>query len=96
VKVARRWAAACGAVVALAASVGCGKKGPPLAPYVLLPAAPTRVAAQRTGDDVYVTLVLPVENVDKSKPADVRRVEVYGFSATTPPPRGARGQSERL
>jgi len=87
VKVARRWAAACGAVVALAASVGCGKKGPPLAPYVLLPAAPTRVAAQRTGDDVYVTLVLPVENVDKSKPADVRRVEVYGFSATTPPPR---------
>ena len=86
-KVARRWAAACGAVVALAASVGCGKKGPPLAPYVLLPAAPTRVAAQRTGDDVYITLVLPVENVDKSKPADVRRVEVYGFSATTPPPR---------
>jgi hypothetical protein len=56
VKVARRWAAACGAVVALAASVGCGKKGPPLAPYVLLPAAPARVAAQRAGDDVYVTL----------------------------------------
>ena len=45
VKVARRWAAAGCAVLALAASVGCGKKGPPLAPFVLLPAAPARVAA---------------------------------------------------
>jgi hypothetical protein len=71
----------------MAAGVGCGKKGPPLAPYVLLPEAPTRVAAQRTGDDVYVTLTLPVQNVDKSKPADVRRVEVYAFTATTPPAR---------
>ena len=86
-KVARRWAAACGAVLALAASVGCGKKGPPLAPYVLLPAAPTRIAVQRAGDDVYVTLTVPAQNIDASKPADVRRVEVYGFTATTPPPR---------
>jgi hypothetical protein len=74
-------------VLALAASVGCGKKGPPLAPYVLLPAAPTRVAVQREGDDVYVTLTVPAQNIDASKPADVRRVEVYGFTATTPPPR---------
>ena len=71
----------------MAAGAGCGKKGPPLAPYVLLPEAPTRVAAQRLGDDVYVTLTLPVQNIDKSKPADVRRVEVYAFTATTPPTR---------
>ena len=71
----------------MAAGAGCGKKGPPLAPYVLLPEAPTRVAAQRSGDDVYVTLTLPVQNIDKSKPADVRRVEVYAFTATTPPSR---------
>ena len=75
------------ALLALAAGAGCGKKGAPLAPYVLLPEAPTRVAAQRTGDDVYVTLTLPVQNIDKSKPADVRRVEVYAFTATTPPTR---------
>jgi hypothetical protein len=87
VTLARRSAAACGAVLALAASVGCGKKGPPLAPYVLLPAAPTRVAAQRAGNEVYITLTVPAQNVDASKPADVRRVEVYGFTATTPPPR---------
>jgi hypothetical protein len=86
VKVARRWAASF-AVLAMAAAAGCGKKGPPLAPFVLLPAAPARVAAQRAGDDVYVTLTLPAQNVDASKPADVRRVEVYAFSATTPPPR---------
>ena len=67
--------------------MGCGKKGPPLAPFVLLPAAPPRVEAKRAGNDVYVTLTLPVQNIDASKPADVRRVEVYGFTAITPPPR---------
>ena len=85
--VVRRWAAASCAVLAMAAGAGCGKKGPPLAPYVLLPAAPARVAAQRIGDDVFVTFAVPAQNVDASKPADVRRVEVYGFTATTPPPR---------
>jgi hypothetical protein len=87
VKVARQWAAASCAVVAMASGVGCGKKGPPLAPYVLLPDAPSRVTAQRAGDDVFVTLTLPTQNVDASKPADVRRIEVYGYTATTPPPR---------
>ncbi|HET9271247.1 MAG TPA: hypothetical protein VFO31_23890, partial [Vicinamibacterales bacterium] len=85
--VVRRCAVAGCVLLAMAAGAGCGKKGPPLAPYVLLPEAPTRVAAQRTGDDVYVTLTLPVQNIDKSKPADVRRVEVYAFTATTPPTR---------
>jgi hypothetical protein len=69
------------------AAAGCGKKGAPLAPYVLIPAAPARVAAQRAGNDVYVTLTLPAQNIDISKPADLRRVEVYAFTATTPPPR---------
>jgi hypothetical protein len=73
-------------VVALAANVGCGKKGPPLAPFVLLPAAPARLAAQRAGNDVYLTFSLPAQNVDASKPADVRRVDVFAFTATTPPP----------
>src|SRR5687768_12625191 len=71
----------------MVSGVGCGKKGPPLAPYVLLPDAPSRVTAQRAGDDVFVTLTLPTQNVDASKPADVRRIEVYGYTATTPPPR---------
>jgi len=77
--------AAC-AAVAIAAGLGCGKKGPPLAPFVLLPGAPSGVAARRAGNDVYVTLTLPAQNIDASKPADVRRVDVYAFTATTPPP----------
>jgi len=81
----RRWAAAGCAAVAIAAGLGCGKKGPPLAPFVLLPGAPSNVAARRAGNDVYVTMTLPVQNVDASKPADVRRVDVYAFTATTPP-----------
>jgi hypothetical protein len=87
VNVARRWAAAVCAGLALVAGAGCGKKGPPLAPFVLLPAAPARVTAQRAGDDVFVTFTLPLQNIDASKPADVRRVEVYAFTATTPPNR---------
>jgi len=71
----------------MVAGAGCGKKGAPLAPFVLLPAAPARVTAQRAGDDVFVTFTLPLQNIDASKPADVRRVEVYGYTATTPPPR---------
>jgi hypothetical protein len=85
--VARHGAAACIAVLTMAIGVGCGKKGPPLAPYVLLPDAPSRVTAQRAGDDVFVTLTLPAQNIDKSTPADIRRVEIYAYTATTPPPR---------
>ena len=40
------------------------------------------------GDEVYVTITVPAKNVDASMPADVRRVEVYGATAMTPPPRG--------
>ena len=69
------------------ALAGCGKKGPPLTPFVLLPAAPAKVEARRVGDEVYVTLTVPVQNIDASKPADVRRIDVYAFTATTMPAR---------
>lgn len=82
-----RLAAACGAVLALAA---CGKKGPPLVPFVRLPAAPPKVEAKRVGNDAYVTVTVPVANIDTSKPADVRRIEVYGLTATAMPSSRAR------
>ena len=69
------------------ALAGCGKKGPPLAPFVLLPAAPAKVEARRAGDEARVTLTVPVQNIDASKPADVRRIDIYAFTATTLPPR---------
>ena len=47
--------AAVGLLAALAAS-GCGKKGPPLAPFVRIPAGVEKITASRLGNDVYVTL----------------------------------------
>jgi hypothetical protein len=73
-------------IVTSAIVIGCGRRGPPLTPYVRIPAAPDGIETRRTGDAVYVTLTLPALNVDMFGPADVRRVEVYGHTGLTPPP----------
>ena len=73
------------AALALVAG-GCGKKGPPLPPFVRIPAAVQTIEAARFGDDVYVTLTLPAENIDASLPADLARVDVYGYTGATAPP----------
>jgi predicted small lipoprotein YifL len=65
---------------------GCGKKGPPLPPFVRIPAAVETIDATRFGDDVYVTLTVPAENVDTSLPANVARVDVYGYTGAAAPP----------
>ena len=64
------------AVAAVALTASCGKKGAPLAPIVRIPAAVEQIAAQRTGRDVFVTLRVPVANVDASAPIDIGRVEI--------------------
>jgi hypothetical protein len=75
------------ALVLAAVVTGCGKKGPPQTPFVLAPAAPTLEAPRRVGDDVIVSVVIPAANLDSSKPAAVTRVDVFGATALTPPPR---------
>ena len=60
----------------------CGKKGPPLAPIVHVPAAVEQIEARRRGNDVYVTVTVPAKNIDGSMPVDVGRVEVYGYTGT--------------
>jgi hypothetical protein len=70
-----------------AASAGCGKKGPPLTPFVRVPAVVEGLAARRVGADVYVTLTVPSVNIDGSAPAAVQRIDVYGVTSLTPPPR---------
>lgn len=72
------------AVVAAA----CGKKGPPLAPIVRVPAAVAAVEARRVGSDVYLTVTVPTTNIDATTPSDVARIDVYGFTGRTNP--GAR------
>ena len=77
-----------GASLALTASLlglGCGKKGPPMAPIVRVPAAVDKIAAARLGDDVYVTLTVPATNIDTSVPVDIGRIEVYGYTGRTAP-----------
>jgi hypothetical protein len=74
------------AIVVAALAAGCGKKGPPLLPYVRQAAAAEVTSALRVGDDVYVTVAVPTANVDGSTPASVQHIEVWGATAATPPP----------
>jgi predicted small lipoprotein YifL len=79
-----------GLLVALALlppTAGCGKKGPPLAPIIPVPAAVSRLDARRVGSDVFITLTVPSQNIDMSTPANVGRVDVYGYTGRVAPPR---------
>src|SRR5262245_56465755 len=64
---------------------GCGKKGPPLAPVVRVPAQVATIKAQRVGSEAFITLTVPTTNIDKSMPISISRVEVYGYTGTRPP-----------
>jgi len=59
----------------------CGKKGPPLPPLVRLPSAPANITAERRGDTVDVTFTVPDTNTDRTKPANIERVDVYAITA---------------
>jgi hypothetical protein len=71
----------------LVVGAGCGKKGPPLAPFIRIPAAVEQIEARAFGRDVYVTLTIPAINIDMSKPANVGQVDVYGYTGRAAPPR---------
>jgi hypothetical protein len=72
-------------LLAVAAAIACGKKGPPLAPFSRVPALITSVTPQRVGDDVYVTFTVPDANADAQKPASIEAVQVFAVTSTTPP-----------
>lgn len=74
-------------VAAACAGAACGKKGPPLAPYVHIPAAVTEITAERLGDDVFVTLTLPDRNIDASQPVSLERVDVWAYTGRAAPAR---------
>jgi hypothetical protein len=63
---------------------GCGKKGPPLAPLVRVPARVDQFEARRLGATVYLQVRIPDRNQDGSSPADISRVEIYGFTGDPP------------
>ena len=72
-------------VAAVMVMVACGKKGPPLAPFVRVPAAVANVTSQRVGSEVYVSFPVPATNVDGKQPADIAALEIYAVTATRPP-----------
>ena len=72
-------------LLAVVLAVACGKKGPPLAPFVRVPAPVADLTVQRIGDDVYVSFPVPTANVDGQQPADIASLEVYAITATSPP-----------
>jgi hypothetical protein len=45
-----------------------------------VPAAPAEITATRGGDHVVVQLTVPSVNTDNTRPANVSRVDVYGFT----------------
>jgi hypothetical protein len=60
--------------------LGCGKRGPPQAPFVRIPAPMGDMRVHRLGDEVHVGFTLPIANVDGSAPADLERIEVYAMT----------------
>jgi hypothetical protein len=68
-------------------AVGCGKKGPPLAPLVKLPVPPPDLAATRRGNTVDLSFTVPSTNTDGTRPANVAAADVYAITApvTVPP-----------
>ena len=70
------------------ATAACGKKGPPLLPYVRVPAAAEITAARRVGSDVFLTISVPTMNIDESTPASIAEIEIYAVTAHSPPPSG--------
>jgi hypothetical protein len=74
------------AVVGLALyAAGCGKKGAPMAPFVLIPAPVDTITASRVGHEVFVTLTVPSANIDASLPVDIGEIEVYGYTGSVAP-----------
>lgn len=68
------------ALLQIVLHLGCGKKGPPLAPIVRVPQRVEQLTARRLGSVVYVEFKIPNADQDGTSPADVARVEVYGYT----------------
>ena len=59
---------------------GCGVKGPPLAPLVVVPIPVTEQEIRRFGGEVRLGFTLPTRNQDGTEPADLARVDVYAMT----------------
>lgn len=67
-------------LLAAVSTIACGKSGPPLPPLVRLPSPPAELSAVRHGDAVDVNFLVPAANTDGSRPANLRRVDIYAYT----------------
>jgi predicted small lipoprotein YifL len=78
-------------VVLLMLLVACGKKGPPLAPLRLIPAAMSEPTGRRTAQSVELRFGLPTTNANGPGTVDLDHVEIYavtiGPGSVAPPNR---------
>ena len=78
-------------------AAGCGKKGPPMPPLLILPAPPAEFVAARRGGSVDVRFAIPRANADGSEPADLSRVDVYALTGPgTPLPDDIIGRGTKV
>lgn len=73
--------------VLVAALIGCGKKGPPLAPLLIVPDRIAPMEVTRLSSRVYVEFTIPSANSDGDQPADIDRVELYAVTTQPTPDR---------
>lgn len=59
---------------------GCGKKGPPVVPLRPVPEPVADLVARRMDSDVYLRMTIPTRNVGGTAPADIERLEIYGYT----------------
>ena len=82
---------ALGVLAGVAVTVGCGKKGPPLAPLNIAPEAPQALAARRLADTIYIQFKVPAKSTLGTGPFSVDHLEIYaatiGPDAASPPNR---------
>ena len=75
--------AAGSALIVVSVLVGaCGRKGPPLPPFVRTPIAPGELSAARRGDSVDLEFIVPSSNTDQTRPANIERIDIYALTHT--------------
>ena len=79
------WIHLVGAALVVSPLAACGKKGPPLAPLVRVPAQVAELTAARSADDVFLTLRVPATNVGGDTPGDVGAIEIYAATGERQP-----------
>lgn len=68
------------AALVVCSFAACGKKGPPLAPFRFVPAAPGDVQVRRSASEVHLRFKLPTTNMQGQGAIELDRLEVFAVT----------------